>query len=739
MAEPIPAPFARSLRAALGSALFAAVAVAVVDVAVAAARATEPVPAFALVRALEAAVGLYGAAALVAGLFEGLIAGGIAATLPARAFGRWLDGVRSSAETDRAWAAGLVAAALAAAVVGVLVGGYALAVGFEMARKLNGAITTATVAMAALPLGALAWFPLYRLSRHLTWPLPRPRALVVLGAMAVAVAAAALLALGSVDWRVIDFGPAKAAALFVLFQVGHLAFWSRGWGARLAERAGARSGRLVALGLALTTGLCLAVTWLRFGDEPRSIALVAEESMGTKVLLRLARRLSDRDHDGYAARLGGGDCDDHDPLVHPGADDVPGNGRDEDCDGEDTPLPVAGAPEVRTADKGAARDFTWKGNLLVVTVDTLRADRLNPHTMPRTAALAHRSAVFSHTYAQAPNTPRSFPSFLASRFPSQVKWARLMADFPLLLDAPENTTFFKALHDAGLYTVGVFSHFYMQPRRGISHGFDVWENDGALTIVESNTDVAAPRITPRVVRRLQELGRSKKRFVLWTHLFEPHSRYMDHPEFPVHGSGFEALEARYDGEVAFTDSYIGKILDALAESGLGENTAVVVFSDHGEAFGEHRFGGERMFFHGQTLYDELLHVPLLIYVPGLPARTIDTPVMLVDLGPTLLDLVKAPVPPTFQGRSLLGAILGEPLTPEPVYAELLPTPSWNHAWRAIMDGDLKLIQKLSENTAELYDLGKDPKEQQNLAGSDGGRAAQLKRVLSQFLAREKRG
>ena len=99
----------------------------------------------------------------------------------------------------------------------------------------------------------------------------------------------------------------------------------------------------------------------------------------------------------------------------------------------------------------------------------------------------------------------------------------------------------------------------------------------------------------------------------------------------------------------------------------------MIFSDHGEAFGEHSFGGERMYFHGQTLYDELLRVPLIDPRARASRRASSTAtVMLLDLGPTLCDLVKAPRPPTLHGRSLLGAILGEPLAAEPVYAEMLP-------------------------------------------------------------------
>jgi arylsulfatase A-like enzyme len=308
-----------------------------------------------------------------------------------------------------------------------------------------------------------------------------------------------------------------------------------------------------------------------------------------------------------------------------------------------------------------------------------------------------------------------------------------MSSFSPLTDSPLNTTFFMVLHDLGVHVVGEFSNFYMAPKMNLGRGFDEWDNDGALPISDSNTDITSPLITARVIEKLGQLKKDGHRFALWTHLPDPHSRYMEHPEFPARGAGVDGLRDKYDGEVSFVDMHVGKILDELKRQGLDKNTAVVIFSDHGEAFGEHKFGGERMFFHGQTIYDELLRVPMVLYVPGIAPRKVETPVMLVDLAPTIVDLVKGKRPPSFHGRSLLGAMLGDTLDEQPIYAELLPAIDWKHHWKVLISGGWKIIQKLSESTVELYDLQKDPTEQQNLAPAEPARTSEMQRKLAAFV------
>jgi len=380
------------------------------------------------------------------------------------------------------------------------------------------------------------------------------------------------------------------------------------------------------------------------------------------------------------------------------------------------------APQPKPVARPAGPAF-WKGNILIVTIDAFRADRLGvsgykrgeKSLTPTIDALAARGAYFRRVWSQAPNTPRSFPSILTSRPPSGIAWDKPGVNYPNLL--PSNQTFFEGLAGAGLVPIGIFSHFYFTADRGISKAFAEWSNDGAGTIAESNKDSASPRIVPRVIGRLREAAARKERFVLWTHLFEPHSSYMPHKEFPTSLTGVAGLEEKYDYEIAFADLWLGKLLAAVKELGLADDTAVVLMADHGEAWGEHK-----AFFHGTDLFDEQMRVPLVISVPGHGPRVIDDPVALVDVGPTLLDMVGAAPPAAMRGRSLLPLIEGKPRPAAPVFSELLPATAWPHHAVMMVDGGHKLIHRVSDRRWELYDLDADPREQHNLADAPASRA-----------------
>ncbi len=685
---------------------------------------------------LALAAGLYGTAGLFLGAFVGWAVATFAATIP----GGWRALHEDRALDARAAAAllGFAAAALVMAVAAGTAHGLFVA---EMASRKLAVIASAGLALACCPVAALVGLACARLVARHTRHLPAPRGLGATGVLLLAFAAAGVLAfvaaLSRADWRVLDLGPLWSALAALLLAAGHGVFWySSAAGQRLRARLPVRG---------LRAGVAVAVIALlgfasHIPESSPSYAAITDAGWGLRFALKLARRLTDRDHDGYSALFGGGDCDDSRADVFPGAEDIPGDGIDQDCQGGDA-KPAAANPEPPAlgGQSAPARQGAFAGNILIIAIDALRADRLGVagygrppgrSLTPTLDALARRGTRFTHVWAQAPNTPRSFPSLLTSRYPSEIAWQKQSLNYSNLL--PSNHTFFEPLAAAGLHPIGIFSHFFFTADRGISKGFAEWSDDGAKSIADSNQDIASPRIVPRVIARLRKAAQTGERFVLWTHLFEPHSSYMEHPEFPTSLSGVQGLEEKYDFEIAFADLWAGKIIAALEETKLDRNTAVVVFGDHGEAWGEHK-----RYFHGQDLTEEQLRVPLLVVVPGQKPSVIDDEVGLIDLGPTLVDLVGATPLPSFHGRSLLPAVEGKPLPSRPIFAELLPSTATPSHEVTVIAGGKKLTHKISERRWELFDLADDPRQQKNLAEQPAHRT-QLDQLRAKLLRFEER-
>src|SRR5690606_23064405 len=152
---------------------------------------------------------------------------------------------------------------------------------------------------------------------------------------------------------------------------------------------------------------------------------------------------------------------------------------------------------------------------------------------------------------------------------------------------PENVGLFEGLEENGHRNVGMSSHFYFDEKRGIRQGFAQWNNDGAGTIAESNDDIASPRTWVKVEPPSEALakgqsGADSKPFSLFVHLFEPHARWIKHDAFAFPNDARDGRIDAYDSEIAFADSYAGKIFDKLRETGLYDKSVIVVVSDHGE-------------------------------------------------------------------------------------------------------------------------------------------------------------
>jgi arylsulfatase A-like enzyme/Flp pilus assembly protein TadD len=353
-------------------------------------------------------------------------------------------------------------------------------------------------------------------------------------------------------------------------------------------------------------------------------------------------------------------------------------------------------------------------NLLLVTLDTVRADRLGAYgyaaaETPWLDRLAREGVRFEQASAPVPLTLPSHASLLSGLLPPHHGLRNNGAGV-----FPEGTSTLSTLLSGSGYRTGAFVGAFVLDRRfGLGRGFEVYD-DEIPRDPTAGVVLEAERPGREVVdRALAWLGQDTRPFFLWVHLYDAHAPYTPPSPWRERHPG-----RPYDGEISSVDEQVGRLLQELEKRGLAGRTAVAVVADHGEGLGEH---GELT--HGLLLYEPTLRVPFLLRSPGLPAGAVlRTPVSLVDLAPTLAGLLgkslPAPSGRTLDGRDLSAALRkGEEPAPADVYAETRYPALFG--WSPLSSLRRREIKYIAAPRPEMYDLARDPGEATNLAAAAG--------------------
>jgi arylsulfatase A-like enzyme/Tfp pilus assembly protein PilF len=365
------------------------------------------------------------------------------------------------------------------------------------------------------------------------------------------------------------------------------------------------------------------------------------------------------------------------------------------------------------------------GPIVIISIDTLRADHLPAYgykkvKTPAIDALAADGVLFERAYSHAPQTLPAHAAILSGRLPFE-NGVRDNVGFVI---KPGERLLPQMLHDRGFATGGIVSAFVLRKETGIAQGFDFF--DGDMPQAPIDTTIGQVQRDGMLSEQsaetwLDSVGTS--RAFLFLHLYEPHKPYTPPERF--------AQYQPYDGEIAYADEIVGRLVKYLKGHQLYDRSTIILLSDHGEGLGDH---GEQE--HGLFVYDEAIHVPLIVKQEGnvSAGRRVSDLVQHIDVVPTVLDFVKAPIPGQLRGRSLKPLLEGtERLRPAPVYSEALYA-RYHFGWNELTALTDERYRYIKAPRQELYDLERDRQERTNLVDERAQAAQAMRSALDRLAA-----
>jgi len=366
-------------------------------------------------------------------------------------------------------------------------------------------------------------------------------------------------------------------------------------------------------------------------------------------------------------------------------------------------------------------------NYVLITVDTLRADHLHCYGFPTIETpfidlFASKGIKFEKCISQTPLTLPSHTSILTGTYPL----FHGVRDNGGFLVPPELITLAEIFKNKGYETAAFVAAYVLDSKWGLNQGFDYYFDKFDLSrfhkISLGSVQRPANEVMDEALSWLEEKKEGK--FFVWIHLYDPHTPYEPPPPYDSKYPG-----RPYIGEIAFTDSELGRLWQFLEKNNLLENSFIIFASDHGESLGEHREST-----HGFFVYQEAIHVPLIFVTPFEKLQEVSSSavVSLVDIMPTVCEMAEIPVPSQVQGESLLPLFFKPEKSHSYAYTETY-YPRFHYGWSELISFQNDRYKLIIAPDMELYDLIEDPEERKNLASSDRKLLVELKAEADEFI------